>query len=66
MELSVFVGAGLGLLIVLAVLIGQAQAQGNAWRAIARERRELHAWERELHSAAADAECPTCRRRRRD
>jgi hypothetical protein len=65
MVLTVFIGGGLGLLIGLAVLIGQTQAQEGAWRAIARGRRELGAWERELAAVAQDGECPTCRRRRR-
>ena len=61
---SVLIGGGLGLLIALAVLIGQARAQDSAWRAIARQRRELDAWERELTAAAVDGECPECRQRR--
>lgn len=61
---SLFIGVGLGLLLGLAVLVGQMQAQENAWRAIARERRELDSWERSLAAAAESGECPTCRHRR--
>lgn len=63
---SLFIGGGLGLLLGLAVLVGQVQAQENAWRAIARERRELGSWERRLTAAAASGQCPTCRRRGAD
>jgi len=62
---SMFIGGGLGLLIGLAVLVGQMQAQENAWRAIARERRELGAWRRELTAVAESDRCPNCRRRRK-
>jgi hypothetical protein len=63
---SMLIGGGIGLLIGLAVLVGQAQAQESAWRAIARERRELGAWRRELAAAAESDGCPRCRRRRRE
>ncbi|MHA6628328.1 hypothetical protein ACU61A_23055 [Pseudonocardia sichuanensis] len=64
MEWSMFIGGGVGLLIGIAVLVGQMQAQENAWRAIARERRELGAWRRELTAAAESDRCPKCRRQR--
>jgi hypothetical protein len=60
---SMFIGGGFGLLIGLAVLVGQMQAQESAWRAIARERRELGERRRELAKAESDR-CPDCRRRR--
>jgi hypothetical protein len=62
---SVFIGGGVGLLIGLAVLVGQVQAQENAWRAIARERREIGARRRELAAAAESGGCPNCGRRER-
>jgi predicted Zn-dependent protease len=61
---SMFIGGGFGLLIGLAVLVGQMQAQENAWRAIARERRELGARRRELAAAAESDACPHCGRQR--
>ena len=60
---SLAVGGGIGLLVVLAVLIGQVQAQEAAWRTIAQERRELDQWERELIAAAESRGCPVCRLR---
>jgi hypothetical protein len=60
---SVFIGGGLGLLIGLGVLLGQLQAQETAWRAIARERRELGEREQEIVAAAAPNGCPACRLR---
>ena len=57
------IGGGVGVLIVLAVLIGQAQAQDTAWRRIAQERRELDEWERDLIAAAETRNCPVCRLR---
>jgi hypothetical protein len=63
MVTGLVLGCGLGLLIVLAVLIGQQRAQEAAWRAIAAERRELDAWERELIAAAEARGCPGCRLR---
>ena len=60
---SVIIGGGVGLVVVTALLIGQAQAQNEAWRAIARERRNLAQRRRELISAAASSDCPRCRLR---
>ena len=50
-------------LVLLAVLIGNAdaRAQREAWNRIARRRRELGEWERELIRAAASEGCPACR-----
>jgi hypothetical protein len=61
---SVFIGGGLGLLIGLGVLLGQLQAQETAWRAIARERRELGERKQEIDAAAVSNGCPACRLRR--
>jgi hypothetical protein len=61
MVLSVIIGGGIGILMTLAVLIGQAAAQDRAWRAIARERRTLEQRKQELISAAASGHCPCCR-----
>jgi hypothetical protein len=49
-------------LILLAVLIGTAdgRAQREAWNRIARRRRELGEWERELIRAAESRGCPAC------
>lgn len=41
MILAVVIGAGLGLLISIAVVIGQDRAHEEAWIRIARERRRL-------------------------
>src|SRR5436190_22138453 len=50
-------------LVLLAVLIGNAdaRAQREAWNRIARRRRELGEWERELIRAAESEGCPACR-----
>src|ERR671916_3542101 len=50
-------------LVLLAVLIGNAdaRAQREAWNRIARHRRELGEWERELIRAAESEGCPACR-----
>jgi hypothetical protein len=50
-------------LIALAVLIGvtDARAQREAWNRIARRRRELGEWERELIRVAESRGCPACR-----
>jgi hypothetical protein len=50
-------------LVLLAVLIGStdARAQRGAWNRIARRRRELGEWERQLIRAAESAGCPACR-----
>jgi hypothetical protein len=50
-------------LVLLAVLIGtaDARAQREAWNRIARRRRELGEWERELIRAAESRGCPACR-----
>lgn len=56
-------GGGLGLMIGLAVLIGQRRTQEVAWRCVAAERRELDQWERELIAAAEGRGCPACRLR---
>ena len=61
--MSLIAGGGLGLLIGLAVLIGQHQSQEVAWRHIAAERRELNTWEQELIDAAEGRGCPGCRLR---
>jgi hypothetical protein len=55
--------AGVMALIALAVLIGvtDARAQREAWNRIARRRRELGEWERELIRAAESRGCPACR-----
>jgi len=55
------IGGGVGVLVILAVLVGQAQAQDTAWRRIARERRELGEWERALIAAAESRGCPACK-----
>ena len=54
---------GVVALVLLAVLIGNAdaRAQRDAWNRIARHRRELGEWERELIRAAESAGCPACR-----
>jgi hypothetical protein len=61
---SMFIGGGIGLLIGLGVLIGQLHAQETAWRAIARERRELGERKQEMVAAAQSSGCPACRLRR--
>lgn len=61
MVLSVIIGGGLGILMTLAVLVGQAAAQDRAWRAIAQERERLAQRKRELIAAAASGGCPCCR-----
>jgi hypothetical protein len=50
-------------LVLLAVLIGgaDARAQREAWNRIARRRRELGEWERQLIRAAESEGCPACR-----
>lgn len=49
-------------LVLLAVLIGtDGRAQRDAWTRIARERRELGEWERELIRAAESRGCSACR-----
>ncbi len=50
-------------LVLLAVLIGNAdaRAQREAWNRIARHRRELGEWERQLIRAAESKGCPACR-----
>ncbi|OLT03242.1 hypothetical protein BJF90_26665 [Pseudonocardia sp. CNS-004] len=50
-------------LVLLAVLIGtaDARAQKQAWNRIARHRRELGEWERELIRVAESQGCPACR-----
>lgn len=63
MVTGLILGCGLGLLIVLAVLIGLERAQDAAWRAIAAERYELDNWERELIAASEARGCPACRLR---
>ena len=54
---------GILTLVLLAVLIGtaDARAQRDAWNRIARRRRELGEWERELIRAAESRGCPACR-----
>jgi hypothetical protein len=54
---------GVVALVLLAVLIGNAdaRAQREAWNRIARHRRELGEWERELIRAADSEGCPACR-----
>jgi hypothetical protein len=54
---------GVVALVLLAVLIGNtdARAQREAWNRIARHRRELGEWERELIRAAESEGCPACR-----
>jgi hypothetical protein len=49
-------------LVLLAVLIGTAdgRAQREAWNRIARRRRELGEWERELIRASESRGCPAC------
>lgn len=61
--LTLVIGGGLGLLIGLAVLIGQEQAQEHAWRRIAQERRELGTLKRALIEAAGSPECADCWKR---
>jgi hypothetical protein len=59
-----FVAAGgILALVLLAVLIGNAdaRAQREAWNRIARHRRELGDWERQLIRAAESEGCPACR-----
>jgi hypothetical protein len=60
--IAVSVGGFLAL-VLLAVLIGSAdgRAQREAWNRIARHRRELGDWERQLLRAAESAGCPACR-----
>jgi hypothetical protein len=55
--------AGVIALVLLAGLIGvaDARAQREAWNRIARRRRELGEWERQLISAAESRGCPACR-----
>ena len=57
------VAGGVIALVLLAVLIGtaDARAQREAWNRIARRRRELGEWERELIRAAESRGCPACR-----
>ena len=64
MGLIWIIGSGVGLLITLAVIIGQRNAREIAWRHIAQERRELNAWELELIEAAEGRGCAACRLRR--
>ena len=54
---------GIVALVLLAVLIGStdARAQREAWNRIARRRRELGEWERQLIRAAESEGCPACR-----
>ncbi|MHA6619448.1 hypothetical protein [Pseudonocardia sp. DLS-67] len=54
---------GVVALVLLAVLIGNAdaRAQREAWNRIARHRRQLGEWERELLRAAESEGCPACR-----
>jgi hypothetical protein len=54
---------GVVALILLAVLIGSAdaRAQRAAWNRIARHRRELGEWERQLIRAVESEGCPACR-----
>jgi hypothetical protein len=54
---------GILTLVLLAVLIGSAdaRAQRGAWNRIARHRRELGDWERQLIRAAESEGCPACR-----
>jgi len=54
---------GIAALVLLAVLIGSAdaRAQREAWNRIARRRRELGDWERQLLRAAESEGCPACR-----
>jgi hypothetical protein len=61
MVFAVIIGGGIGILMTLAVLVGQAAAQDRAWRAIAKERRTLEQRKRELIAAAASGDCPRCR-----
>jgi hypothetical protein len=60
--IAVSVG-GILALVLLAVLIGSAdaRAQREAWNRIARHRRELGDWERQLLRAAESEGCPACR-----
>jgi hypothetical protein len=53
---------GVVALVLLAVLIGSAdaRAQRAAWNRIARQRRELGEWERQLIRAAESEGCPAC------
>jgi hypothetical protein len=53
---------GVGTLVLLAVVIGivNGAAQREAWKRIARRRRELGEWERQLIRAAESAGCPAC------
>ena len=59
---TVVVG-GFVALVLLAVLVGRAdaRAQREAWNRIARHRRELGEWERQLVRAAESEGCPGCR-----
>jgi hypothetical protein len=52
---------GLFALVLIAVRVGDARAQREAWNRIARHRRELSEWERELIRAAESGGCPACR-----
>jgi len=54
MMLAWIIGGGLGLLIGLAVVIGQRSAQEHAWSAVAAERRELHEMRVALGTLADD------------
>jgi hypothetical protein len=56
---------GMLALVVLAAIIGMAdgRARRQAWDRIARRRRELGEWERELIRAAEVHDCPVCRLR---
>lgn len=58
---TVIIGGGLGFLMTLAVLVGQAATQDRAWRAIARERRILEQRKHELIAAAVSGDCVSCR-----
>jgi hypothetical protein len=53
---------GILALVLLAVLIGSAQARAGraAWNRIARRRRELGDWERRLIRSAESDGCPAC------
>jgi hypothetical protein len=57
---------GIAALVLLAVLIGNADARARrgAWNRIAGRRRELGEWERQLIRAAESKGCPACRLQR--
>ncbi len=59
---------GMLVLVVLATVIGVAdgRARSRAWGTIARRRRELGEWERELMRTAEAHDCPACRLMRAD